>query len=433
MTKRRLAALAAALMMLLSVSSCGQQTETQTTAPETNSSEQQAALATPDETEAPVQQEEAPAEEPAPVEQKQAVPLALSGSSKSLTMLAGDETKVLLELPEGATFTVKSSNGSVTAAPLDGENGFSVKAVSTGTSKITVTAKKEGYEASSLTVAVKVSAPAATRSAQTTVRMPEASGASVLGNDRVTVDVSNTSQGYIMIKYTGSVSKVAIQITGNGGSTYTYFISPGGYHTFPLSQGSGSYQLGIFEQVSGNQYSVLFNTSIPVSLKNNLVPFLYPNDYVWYTASSAVVAKGAALASTASNDLGVVEAVYNWTVKNISYDYGKASSVQSGYLPSADKTLTSCTGICLDYAAVMVAMLRTQNIPCKMVVGYAGSVYHAWISVYITDVGWVDGMIYFDGSGWKRMDPTFASTGNSSQSIMDYIANNGNYNAMYFY
>ena len=58
----------------------------------------------------------------------------------------------------------------------------------------------------------------------------------------------------------------------------------------------------------------------------------------------------------------------------------------------------------------MAAMLRSQNIPCKLVVGFAGEVYHAWISVWSPGKGWVEGAIYFDGTDWQLMDPTFAST-----------------------
>ena len=41
--------------------------------------------------------------------------------------------------------------------------------------------------------------------------------------------------------------------------------------------------------------------------------------------------------------------------------------------------------------------------------GYTGDLYHAWINTYIPTVGWVNNMIYFDGTSWKLMDPTFAS------------------------
>ncbi len=61
----------------------------------------------------------------------------------------------------------------------------------------------------------------------------------------------------------------------------------------------------------------------------------------------------------------------------------------------------------------------------------AGSVYHAWINVYSEEEGWIDAAIYFDGQEWKLMDPTFASSNNSSQAIMKYIGNGANYQAKY--
>lgn len=172
---------------------------------------------------------------------------------------------------------------------------------------------------------------------------------------------------------------------------------------------------------------------ISVSLRNSFLPFLYPNQYVNFYNGSQTVAKGARLASTAANDLEVVENIYNYVIHNISYDFNKAANISFGYLPNVDSVLSSGIGICFDYAAVMATMLRTQNIPTKLVVGYAGNIYHAWISTYITDVGWVNGIIYFDGQSWKRMDPTFASSGNESSDIMNYIGNGSNYNAMYVY
>ena len=77
----------------------------------------------------------------------------------------------------------------------------------------------------------------------------------------------------------------------------------------------------------------------------------------------------------------------------------------------------SNTGICFDYAAVMATMLRSQGIPTRLEVGYMGEDYHAWISTYIENVGWVNGIIEFDGEDWKLMDPTFASTSKSPESF----------------
>ena len=103
-----------------------------------------------------------------------------------------------------------------------------------------------------------------------------------------------------------------------------------------------------------------------------------------------------------------------------------------GYLPNVDDTLKSGKGICFDYAALMSAMLRSQRIPTKLEVGYAGEVYHAWISVYLTGTGWIDDIIEFDGQSWSLMDPTFAAS-SSSSGLKKYIGDGSNYVLKYSY
>ena len=264
--------------------------------------------------------------------------------------------------------------------------------------------------------------------------VPTASGATVYQNGKVTLDASNASQGYVMVKYTGSKAKIKVQVTKSGKETYTYNLnSDNVYEVFPLSEGSGTYSIKVFENISGNQYSQSMSQDINVSLTNDFLPFLYPNQYVNFSAGSAAVQKGVEVAASATDQLTVVTNIYNYVVQNFTYDTAKANSVASGYLPNVDQVLAQKTGICFDYAAVMAAMLRTQDIPTKLVVGYTGSVYHAWINVYLDNMGWVDNIIYFDGQNWKLMDPTFASSGKESQEIMDYINNPGNYQAKYAY
>ena len=67
-----------------------------------------------------------------------------------------------------------------------------------------------------------------------------------------------------------------------------------------------------------------------------------------------------------------------------------------------------------------------------MEVGYAGTAYHAWISTYITDIGWVNGMIQFDGKDWSLMDPTFAST-TSEKELKSFLNDSSNYRLKYIY
>ena len=80
----------------------------------------------------------------------------------------------------------------------------------------------------------------------------------------------------------------------------------------------------------------------------------------------------------------------------------------------------------------MATMLRSQGIPTRLEVGYVGDAYHAWISVYITDIGWINGIIEFDGKDWTIMDPTFAAS-SSEQEVKDFIGDGHNYMTKYVY
>ena len=151
-----------------------------------------------------------------------------------------------------------------------------------------------------------------------------------------------------------------------------------------------------------------------------------------FDSSNEAVAKGEYLSYECNSDLEVVSAVYNYIIGNIVYDYEEAETVQSGYIPDVDEVLYTKKGICLDYAALMVTMLRSQRIPTRMEIGYAGTAYHAWLSTYIEDVGWVNGMIEFDGTKWSLMDPTFASN-TKEKSLREFIGDGSNYSVKYIY
>lgn len=260
-----------------------------------------------------------------------------------------------------------------------------------------------------------------------------ADGVTVYQNDFASIDASNTSQGYVMVKYNGTNEKVKLQITCPDQSCYTYLISDrGAYDTFPLTAGNGSYALQVLENVAGDTYTVSLAQSINVSIEDEFLPFLYPNQYVNFHTDSKAVSKGSDLAKDTYSDLDVVQNIYNYVIKNISYDTEKAQNVSYGYVPDIDDTLSSKKGICFDYAALMTSMLRSQNIPTKLEVGYSGDAYHAWISTYIDDKGWVDDIIQFNGDTWQIMDPTLAAT-NDSAAVKKYVGDGSHYVVKYTY
>lgn len=263
------------------------------------------------------------------------------------------------------------------------------------------------------------------------VLTPTADGSVILGNDSVAIDASNLTEGYIMVRYLGSASKIKFFVVTPDDIRYTYDLPPSdSWMALPLTGGDGTYTLDVREHVEADLYSNLYKETLDVTLNDEFRPFLYPNQYTWFTEDSAAVAQAAVLAENASDGLDVITSVYNYVIGNVTYDDDKARTVQSGYLPDVDETLSTGKGICFDYAALMTAMLRSQGIPTKLEIGYSGEVYHAWISTYIDEIGWVDNVIQFDGKSWSLIDPTLAAS-NDPEAVRDYIGDGTNYIVKY--
>lgn len=265
------------------------------------------------------------------------------------------------------------------------------------------------------------------------VLIPSADGTDCYGSDTITIDASNTDQGYVMVQYTGTNPKVKLQIVTPEEDTYTYLLSQEQiYEAFPLSGGDGPYSFTVLENVEGDMYSIAFTQDLDVRITNEFLPFLYPNQYVTFTADSEAVAKGEELVKGTHSDLEAITNIYHFVTQTIVYDTEKASSVSYGYLPDIDETLRTQKGICFDYAALTAAMLRSQNIPTRLEVGYAGEAYHAWISSYIDEAGWIDNIIEFNGSSWSLLDPTFAAS-TDARDLKQFIGDGSNYVVKYYY
>lgn len=265
------------------------------------------------------------------------------------------------------------------------------------------------------------------------ILQPVASGTNAEETDRAVIDYSNTADGYVMVCVKEeSTNELKVQVKGPE-VTYTYNIEAGDWEVFPLSDGNGTYQISLLENVEGKKYATIQSVSAQVELTDEFAPFLRPNQYVNYGNAELTVKRAAQLSDGKTTELEKVQAIYEYVIHTLSYDTELAATVQSGYLPDLDRVLERKKGICFDYAALMTGMLRSQSVPCKLVVGYAGEAYHAWISVYTEKDGWIDNVIYFDGAAWKRMDPTFASSGGQNDEIMKYIGDGKNYKEKYLY
>ncbi|MDO4308885.1 MAG: transglutaminase-like domain-containing protein [Eubacteriales bacterium] len=263
------------------------------------------------------------------------------------------------------------------------------------------------------------------------VLVPAADGKEVIGNAPVILDVSNKEQGYMVVQTDASSSRVNIQMTGPDGVLYSYFVDPGEDAVIPFTSGDGSYQILCYEQIGGDKYAALYSNTLEIALENPYLPFLYPNQYVDFSPESEACILAQSMLPEDATDVEALDAIYTYVTSNITYDEEKAQTVEAGYLPDIDETLHTGTGICFDYAALITAMLRARDIPCKLQIGYTSDIKHAWIDVYIRSRGWVNQAISFDGETWTRMDPTFESNAEDAESMQDYIGDGDNYTTQF--
>lgn len=226
-----------------------------------------------------------------------------------------------------------------------------------------------------------------------------------------TIDFSNATLGYICAKrLTQEDIKIKLQIVKDG-ETYNYDILNEDYVPYPLQMGNGDYLFKIMRQVKDDSYALMASTTINVQLENDLFPYLYPNQIVSFTPDSMVVQKAFELTKNDKNDIQRIYSIYEYVINNITYDDDRALAVTNQFvLPDINRTLETKKGICFDYAAVLAAMLRSQQIPTRLITGYTEKEYHSWVEVWMEDEGWIDPHVYFSSEDWSLVDPTYAAS-----------------------
>ncbi len=257
----------------------------------------------------------------------------------------------------------------------------------------------------------------------------------IIENERASADISNLDNGIVKVKYnqTQSPKKLKVIIEKDQ-ERYIYDLnSDGDFEPYPLQMGNGKYSLRVLVNIVDNRYATIFGTSLEVELADEKAPFLAASQLVRFDESPKTVELAKELAKDAKTDKEKLEAIYRYIVNNISYDWDKARTVKPGYLPDCDKILESGKGICFDYSSLLASMLRSLDVPTKLVTGYVAPdyLYHAWNEVYIEGTGWIRVnrfySTYKEGEGWMRMDPTFAASMKGSSKAADFMENEDNY------
>ncbi|MCL2079935.1 MAG: transglutaminase domain-containing protein [Oscillospiraceae bacterium] len=266
------------------------------------------------------------------------------------------------------------------------------------------------------------------------VPLLSAPGEATEENDKAIIDFSNSSEGYVMVKHNQHSGNAPVAlIDGPSGEQYFYWLDSEVYTPFTFTEGDGEYTITVCEQMEDMKLKVALRAQIDVVLEDQFAPFLRPNLFVNYSSDTKALQIAAELTAGAKDLLEIISIIYDYTTTHLTYDTEIVDKIEVGYLPDLDAVLERGKGICFDYAAVMTAMLRGLGIPTKMVFGHIDDYYHAWISVYSKEEGWIDGAIFFDGHNWKLMDPTFTSGRIQSGGDAGYFAEDTTYIAKFHY
>ena len=215
------------------------------------------------------------------------------------------------------------------------------------------------------------------------INLPEASGKTVKKNGKMTVDCSNMSEGYVIVKGKKSEKRLKLQIS-SGKNKLNYDInSDGEYEVFPLQFGNGKYQIALFENASGKKYARAGSVKLNVSMTDELSCFLYPNQYVSYDAKTPCVVYAQKMCKGMKDQAEIYKAICNYVTSTFAYDYIQSVTVKPGQLPQIDECWDKKMGICQDLAAMTCAMLRSQGVPARLMIGMAGNTYHAWVTAVV--------------------------------------------------
>ena len=214
------------------------------------------------------------------------------------------------------------------------------------------------------------------------LKLPEASGKKIQKNGKLTVDASNMAEGYIMVKAKKTDKKLRVRVSTAGAKLLYWLNGDGEYEVFPLQFGSGKYMVELFEHVKGKDYSKEGTVKLSAKMSDELSCFLYPNQYVNYDENTACVKYADELCKNMTDQGEIFKSICTYVLQNFIYDYIKSVSVQSmsQQMPDIDYCWDNRMGICQDLSAMTCAMLRSQGIPARLMIGTVGAnTYHAWV------------------------------------------------------
>lgn len=216
-------------------------------------------------------------------------------------------------------------------------------------------------------------------------------------NPVINIDTSNVKNGIVKVQYlSGIVEGVRIYLLYNYESCAGYDVQDTSKDTIiSLTNGAGIYYIEVAIN-DGNTETIVEAKSFEVTTIDEFAPYLHSTYAVYYTEEMSVIKDAKKYTQNVVNVAEKIELIKEFVVESLDYvkdkdkDYAKWT-----YFPNSDEIYKKGKGVCTDFATMFTAICRSQNIPCKLITGYAGSTeeLHVWVEV-------------FDEVKWKIIDLT---------------------------
>lgn len=196
----------------------------------------------------------------------------------------------------------------------------------------------------------------------------------------------NASNGTLRVEI-GEVGQEKTKIMVLKGGKKYYYDMVEEQEIFPLQLGSGEYTIGVLENIEGDRYKFVYKDTFEVNHDLDNV-FLNSVQNIKWDRNDAPIQFVKTIVDDEMDDLEKVIVLHDYIANNYAYDYDLYNRLDQIdiYLPSITKTFESKEGICYDLTSLLAAMLRSEGIATKLVMGYREGTeeYHAWNEVFIS-------------------------------------------------
>ncbi|MFA5633798.1 MAG: transglutaminase-like domain-containing protein [Candidatus Dojkabacteria bacterium] len=152
-----------------------------------------------------------------------------------------------------------------------------------------------------------------------------------------------------------------------------------------------------------------------VKKTKHLSRYLVSTKY-WQSNDKTIKKEAEILAKEKETLMDIIKANYSFVNEVLEYDSAKATSENERI--GALEAFLGGPSVCMEYADLMIALLRAQGIPSRAAIGYANltnitstqdQVRHQWVQVWVPEYGWLS------------VDPSFESKNMKIGQMVDRV------------